>query len=179
MKPDFRIKDEILPEVFVLEIPKFTDSRGFFLKTFNEDSFSSLGLDFSPAESFLSLSKNSVIRGMHFQTGKYAHKKFVSCVAGEVLDVIVSIDQNSKYFNKPVSVELSSTGNCALLIGKGYAHGFLAQSHESLMFYSTSTVHNQSFDKGVLWSSIDFDWPIKSPIISDRDSRHPSIIDFK
>ena len=57
-----------------------------------------------------------------------------------------------------------------------YAHGFLSLEDDSLMLYSTSTVHCPELDKGILWSSIDFEWPINIlPILSERDKNHPHI----
>ena len=71
-----------------------------------------------------------------------------------------------------MSIELSESEPTALLIGKGYAHGFLALEDESWMLYGTSTVHHPELDKGVLWSSIDFNWPCHNPLLSARDQKH-------
>jgi dTDP-4-dehydrorhamnose 3,5-epimerase len=163
-----------LPGVALLQCPHFTDHRGDFTKLFHSDALSSLGLPFTPAESFLTRSKAGVIRGMHFQVGEAAHDKLVFCPKGRVLDVVVDVRPESAQFNKPVAVELSESSNTALLIGKGYGHGFLAMD-DSWMLYSTTTVHNPALDRGVLWSSIDFDWPIEQPVISERDCQHPPI----
>lgn len=94
---------------------------------------------------------------------------------GRVLDVVVDIRLGSPYFNQPVSIELSESEPTSLLIAKGYAHGFLALEDESWMLYSTSTVHQPELDRGVLWSSINFNWPIQDPLLSQRDQQHPSI----
>ena len=112
---------------------------------------------------------------MHFQVGEAAHDKLVSCIKGQVLDVVVDVRPESPHFNKPFAVEISDSSNTALLIGKGYAHGFLTLAEDSWMLYTTSTVHCPSLDRGVLWSSIAFDWPSTKPLISERDGLHPSI----
>lgn len=114
---------------------------------------------------------------MHFQVGKAAHDKLVCCLRGHVLDVVLDIRPGSPspHFNQPVSIELSESEPTALLIGQGYAHGFLALEDESWMPYNTSTVHQPELDRGVLWSSIDFDWPHQHPRLSQRDQQHPSI----
>jgi dTDP-4-dehydrorhamnose 3,5-epimerase len=116
---------------------------------------------------------------MHFQVDEAAHEKLVYCVCGHVLDVVVDIRPDSPSFNKPAFVHLRADDSFALFVGKGYAHGFLSLKDDSLMIYQTSTVYNPALDKGVLWSSIDFDWPISSPILSARDLSHPSISDSK
>jgi dTDP-4-dehydrorhamnose 3,5-epimerase-like enzyme len=94
-----------------------------------------------------------------------------------VLDVVVDVRPESPQFNKPYAVELTETSNMALLIAEGYAHGFLALADDSWMLYSTSTVHCPALDRGVLWNSIAFDWPITHPLLSERDGRHPSILE--
>jgi len=172
---DLRVVSEPLPGVLVLDCPYFPDHRGDFTKLFHFDALSDQGIDFKPAESFLTRSKANVLRGMHFQVGAAAHEKLVSCIKGKVLDVVVDVRPESPHFNKPISIELSETGHTVLLIGKGYAHGFLTIEDDSWMLYSTTTVHCPSLDRGVRWDSIAFDWPISQPLISDRDGCHPHI----
>ena len=170
------IQSKLLDEVYLLDCNSFNDSRGSFTKLFQSKAFLDLGLDFVPAEIFMSQSKTNVIRGMHYQSGIAAHDKLIYCSHGSLLDVIVDIRPDSPSFNQPVSIKLDSKDDFALYIGKGYAHGFLSYSDNTTVLYSTSTIHDKYSDKGVLWSSINFDWPVNHPIISERDQNHPSII---
>jgi dTDP-4-dehydrorhamnose 3,5-epimerase len=172
---EFKIIDQLLPGVTLLQCPHSSDDRGDFTKLFHGDAFTALGLPFSPAESFLTRSKAGVIRGIHFQVGDAAHDKLVCCPKGRVLDVVVDVCPDSAHFNQPVAIELSEYSPTALLIAKGYGHGFLALDDDSWMLYSTTTVHNPALDRGVLWSSIAFDWPVQKPVISERDQEHSSI----
>ena len=172
---DITIIAEPLPDVFLLSVPCYEDDRGDLTKLFHSDSLASLGIDFKPAEIFQTRSKAGVLRGMHFQVGRSEHSKLVTCTRGHVLDVVVDVRGTSDYFNKPFAIELSENSNKALLIGKGYAHGFLSLVDNSCMLYSTTTVHNPSLDRGVLWSSIDFNWPCINPLLSERDASHPRI----
>lgn len=174
----FEILENTLPGVYLLSMLDLRDHRGRFVKSFNTDSFTSLGLAFSVAESFYSISSRDTLRGMHFQTGASAHSKLVYCSSGSVLDVVVGINPALPSFNRPYSVELSSEkGNC-LLIAKGYAHGFISLCDDSIVNYLTSTVYSPRDDLGVLWSSIDFEWPVMTPILSSRDASHPPITSF-
>jgi dTDP-4-dehydrorhamnose 3,5-epimerase len=161
--------------VFVLDCPHFADHRGDFTKLFHKEALLTQGIAFSPAESFLTRSNAGVLRGMHFQVEEAAHDKLVTCVKGRVLDVVVDVRPDSPHFNQPFSIELTDTSNTALLIGKGYAHGFFTLDDDSWMLYSTNTIHCTALDRGVLWSSIAFKWPSEQPVLSDRDRRHPSI----
>mgnify|MGYP001219685989 FL=1 len=170
-----KIIKELLPDVFLISLKSSVDARGNFVKTFNVKDFSNLELDFNPEEAYLSSSSSKVLRGMHYQIGKYSHKKLVTCFKGKVLDVIVDVRPSSKNYNKPVSACLNETTPEAILIGKGYAHGFLSLSEISIMSYITTSIHVPEFDCGVLWSSINFNWPIRKPITSQRDTLHPKI----
>jgi dTDP-4-dehydrorhamnose 3,5-epimerase len=164
---------ELLPEVYLIDLQSSEDSRGRFIKTFHAPSFKELAPGISIEESFYTVSHADVLRGMHFQSGASAHSKIVRCSKGSALDVVVDVRQDSPFFNKPVSIILSEDKDQSILIGKGYAHGFLSLSEFTVMEYFTSSIHDPINDNGVLWSSIDFDWPIENPIVSQRDQLHP------
>ena len=162
--------------MFVLDCPHFPDPRGDFTKLFHAEALLAQGIAFTPAESFLTRSNADVLRGMHFQVGEAAHDKLVTCIKGRVLDVVVDVRPDSPHFNHPFAIELPEASSTALLIGKGYAHGFFTLDDDSWMLYFTTTVHCPHLDRGVLWSSIAFDWPICEPTLSDRDAGHPLIL---
>lgn len=167
-----------LDGVFVLKPNVFEDARGSFVKTYHEELFASFGIKFTPKEEFFSVSRKDVLRGMHFQLPPAAHAKLVYCPVGRVLDVVLDL-RASVQPGRFISRELSASNREMLYIARGCAHGFLALDDESLMVYQTSTVHSPSHDAGVLWNSFGFDWPIKRPVLSDRDKSFPALRDFK
>lgn len=173
------IREQLLPGVFLLDCPHHADNRGSFTKLYHFNSLKDQGITFSAAETFLTQSSSGVVRGMHFQVAEAAHDKLICCLRGSILDVIVDIQPSSPNFNKPISIQLTEDQKVALLIQKGYAHGFLSRADDSMMLYGTSTIHSPDLDRGVLWSSIDFDWPINDPILSLRDKSHPSILEIQ
>jgi dTDP-4-dehydrorhamnose 3,5-epimerase len=172
---DLLISTQPLPEVFVLDCPHFPDHRGDFTKLFHAEALLAQGIAFTPAELFLARSNAGLLRGMHFQVGEAAHKKLVTCIKEPVLDVGLDVNPKSHHINQPFAVELSVAKKTALLIGKGFAHGFLTLADDSWVLYYTSTVHYPSLNQGLLWSSIAFDLPSAKPLISERDGLHPSI----
>ena len=173
------ILKELLPRVYLISLKKNHDQRGDFLKTYNLDLFKKLKLNFIPQESYLSNSYLNVLRGMHYQVGRFSHDKVVTCFKGKVLDVVVDIRIDSPNYNKPISIVLNEENSYALFIGEGYAHGFLSLSENSIMQYMTSKVYSPKFDCGLLWSSINFNWPTENPILSHRDKLHPSLGNHK
>ncbi len=174
-----QIIEEKHEDVFLISIKKTFDCRGDFIKTYNLEDLKKLDINFVPRESYISSSHLSVLRGMHYQICEYSHEKLITCLRGKVLDVIVDVRPNSKNFNKPITHILSEENPQALFIGKGYAHGYLSLSDNTIISYLTSTVYAPNFDCGVLWSSIDFKWPVKNPILSERDKLHPSLGNHK
>jgi dTDP-4-dehydrorhamnose 3,5-epimerase len=167
-----------LDGVFILKPNVFEDARGSFVKTYHQDLFESCGIKFSPKEEFFSISRKNVLRGMHFQRPPAAHDKLVYCPVGKVLDVALDL-RAAKRGTRCISRELSAANREMLFIPAGCAHGFLALEDESMMVYQTSTVHSPSHDAGVLWNSFDFDWPMKNPILSDRDQKFPALRDLQ
>ena len=166
------IYSEPLPNVYILKHPLSKDKRGDFRKSYNIDQFKSAGLLFNPVEIFISTSKKNVIRGMHFQLGASAQDKLITVLKGRVLDVIVDVRRDSKYYNMPFSIELKGDEPYSVFIGKGYAHGFLTLADDTTMQYATSTVYDKERDCGIHWSSINFKWPTNNPILSERDQCH-------
>lgn len=148
----------------------FHDQRGDFVKTFHVEAYAELGINFTVAEEFYSVSRKNVLRGMHFQLPPHDHAKVVYCVAGRVLDVVLDLRKNSSTFGKSLGVEMGVGEHRILYIPPGFAHGFLALEDNSLMIYQTSTTHAPSHDAGIRWDSFGFEWPVQQPIISDRDA---------
>jgi dTDP-4-dehydrorhamnose 3,5-epimerase len=148
----------------------FEDHRGGFVKTFHEETFRENNLETNFKESFYSVSKKGVLRGMHFQKPPHDHVKLVYVTNGEILDVALDIRPNSESYGQCFSVNLSKSNAKSLYIPKGFAHGFLTLSESATVVYLTSTVHNPTADTGIHWNSFGFDWKITQPIISERDS---------
>ncbi len=167
-----------LPGLQIIRPKIFCDTRGSFVKTFHRETFQELGLDFEPQEEFFSVSHKNVLRGMHFQTPSAAHAKLVYCLVGRVLDVVLDLRKNSPAFGCSYARELNATNRELFFIPVGFAHGFLALEDNATMVYQTSTPHSPAHDAGIRWDSFDFDWPVKNPILSERDKKFPILSEF-
>jgi len=165
-----------LEGVFEIENKVFEDFRGKFVKTFHEEVFRSHGLECDFKESFYSVSRKNVLRGMHFQLPPHDHAKLVYVIDGEILDVAVDIRKESDTFGQYFSTRLSSDNSKSLYMDKGCAHGFLTLSKSATVVYLTSTVYSPDSDSGIKWNSFGFDWEgCTAPIISERDTKFASI----
>lgn len=157
----------------------FKDARGVFCKTFNKDIFESARIHTEIQESYYSISKKDVIRGMHFQIPPYDHDKIVYVTNGKILDVVLDIRKSSPTYKKYISVELTDDNGLMLFIPKGCAHGFRALEDNTMVVYNVSTVYSSEHDCGVKYDSFGMDWGIKNPIISERDMSFQSIDEMK
>jgi len=163
------LKKTLLEGCFEIKPITFLDQRGTFTKTFHKKEFERLGLNSDWKEDYYTYSKKHVIRGMHIQLPPSDHFKLVHCLHGEVLDVLLDLRSSSPSFGKTHSLKLSSKKKNGIYICKGIAHGFLSLTEKSLLTYKVSSAHSPKHDTGVSWNSFGFEWPVKNPIISDRD----------
>lgn len=168
-----------LENVFEIKMLYFGDDRGGFTKVFQDSIFQEAGIDFQLKESYFSLSKKGVIRGMHFQLPPWQHHKIVYCPKGSILDVAVDLRTNSPTFGKYYSTELSANNHKALLIPEGCAHGFKSIEDDTLTAYLVSSEYQKEFDTGILWDSFGLDWLCSEPIISKRDKSFLPFSAFK
>ncbi len=173
-----RLECELLSGCYLIKLDSFEDLRGTFVKTYHENLYKSLGINFTMKEEYCSISKKDVIRGMHFQSPPYGHEKIVRCIRGSVLDVLLDLRQGDRY-GSTASVRLSGEGNQLIYIPEGIAHGFLSLESDSLMMYKTSVIHMPDSDFGIRWNSFNFDWGIKDPILSLRDQDHIAFSEFQ
>jgi dTDP-4-dehydrorhamnose 3,5-epimerase len=160
-----------IPGCFRFKInPRFQDTRGFFVKPLHKDFLKTQGIEFECRESFISFSKHTVLRGMHFQIPPFDHDKIVSCIDGEIFDVVVDLRPGSPTDGLALSFKLSGESGEALFIPRGCAHGFQVLTEKGAwVAYYTSREYHPASDQGIHWKSVPIEWPLTHPIVSDRD----------
>jgi len=164
--------DEILNEVKIVENLNNIDNRGFFLKFYSREIKDNLNMDVT--EVFYSRNKQNVIRGVHFQKSPGDLAKIIKCLDGLILDFFIDLRKDSKTFGKFSSIELSSENNLSIYIPEGFGHGFSVLSQSATVIYLQSGEYNTELEGGINPLSIDFNWRVENPIISERDRSHPS-----
>src|SRR4029078_6456430 len=142
------------------------DRRGRFAKIMQQDVFSEYGIPTRFAEQYYSVSKTNVLRGLHFQTPPHDHYKLVTCIEGEVFDVIVDLRKSSRPYGQHESFELKGANGDSVFVPTGCAHGFYVRSATATLLYNVSTVHALSHDSGIRWNSVGVPWPGANPVVS-------------
>ena len=163
--------DEPLPDLLVIKPKVFKDERGFFLETWQKNKNKKIGLDQDFVQENWSRSTFGILRGLHFQV-KHPQGKLVSVHNGKVFDVAVDIRKESKSYGKWFGLELSDENHLQMYVPPGFAHGFCVLSDVADFVYKCTDYYNPSDESGIIWNdtTLNIKWPIKNPIISDKDS---------
>jgi dTDP-4-dehydrorhamnose 3,5-epimerase len=176
------IKTEI-PELIIIEPTVFGDARGYFLESFNKETFEkNIGaVDF--VQDNESKSSIGVLRGLHFQKPPFAQAKLVRCIEGCVMDVAVDIRKGSQTYGKHVSVKLSGQNKRQLFIPRGFAHGFSVLSENAVFAYKVDNIYAPESDSGIRYDDqeLNIDWGVEDSqvIVSEKDAELPFLSKFE
>ena len=122
---------------------KISDSRGWFMESYNRQELEKLGVKVAFVQDNISLSGKNVLRGLHFQKPPFAQAKLVRVLSGRALDVIVDIRKNSPTYGQHLKVVLDTEKSNQLFIPAGFAHGFLTLEDNTTFFYKCSDYYNK------------------------------------
>lgn len=175
-----KVIQTIFDGVFVLEPTVYKDERGFFMESYNEQTFRKLGFDIQFVQDNHSLSvKAGTIRGLHYQLHPKAQTKLVRVTRGAIYDVIVDIRKGSPTFGKWQAFILSADNKRQLLVPKGFAHGFCTLVENTEVQYKVDEYYSLEHDRGILWNdpALGIDWPVTDPILSEKDANLPLLAD--
>jgi dTDP-4-dehydrorhamnose 3,5-epimerase len=157
----------------------FSDERGTFFEWFQDSTFESeTGQRFDLAQANISISDKGVLRGIHYANVPPGQAKYVTCITGSVLDVVVDLRKSSATFGHWDSILLDSKNPKSLYIPSGVGHAFMALEDQSTFVYLCDQRYNpkNEFDLNAFDKEINIDWPkgIKA-IQSEKDSRAPNL----
>ncbi len=169
---------------FLIEPKIITDERGYFMESFNENTFQE-GIQQSVrfVQDNQSFSSRGVLRGLHYQVGEHAQAKLVRVIHGEVLDVAVDIRPDSPTFGQYEAVLLSSENQRQFFVPRGFAHGFLVLSETATFFYKCDNFYNKEAEGGILFNDpticINWNFPLNQLLISEKDQHLPTLQNAK
>ncbi|KIC45506.1 dTDP-4-dehydrorhamnose 3,5-epimerase [Ruegeria sp. ANG-S4] len=171
-----------VPEVILVTPKRFTDPRGFFEETYNQDSFAAGGIKTVFVQDNHSLScAVGTVRGLHFQAPPKVQAKLVRCGRGRLFDVAVDIRKGSPTFGQWVGEELSFESGRMLLVPAGFAHGFMTLEPDTEIIYKCSNTYAPETEGVIRWDDPDIgiNWPLGmvEPQLSDKDKSAPFLQD--
>ncbi len=164
---------------FILKPDIFKDNRGFFYETYNKTTFKKItGLSIDFVQDNQSNSTYGTLRGLHYQKGKMAQAKLVRVIQGKVLDIVVDIRKDSQTYGQHFSIVLDDSNKLQLFIQRGFAHGFITLSKNSVFSYKCDNFYDKTSDVGIIYNdatlSLNWHLPKEDFIISKKDKQLPT-----
>lgn len=146
--------------LYVIEPTVHTDSRGYFMETYNQRDMKEAGLDIAFVQDNQSRSTKGVLRGLHFQK-KHPQGKLVWVIRGSVFDVAVDIRKGSKTYGQWFGMELTEENKKQFYIPEGFAHGYLVLSDVAEFCYKVTDFWHPGDEGGIAWNDpeIGICWP--------------------
>ncbi|MFC0506035.1 dTDP-4-dehydrorhamnose 3,5-epimerase [Micromonospora costi] len=154
------------------------DPRGLFMEWYRFDRLAeAVGHPLRLAQGNLSVSGRGVVRGIHFADVPPGQAKYVTCVRGAVLDVVVDLRVGSPTFGRWEGVRLDDVERRAVYLAEGLGHGFCALSDDATLTYLCSATYNPTGEHGVhpLDEELGIEWPADAPQLSARDAAAPTL----
>ena len=164
------IRDTSLKGVKLIVPPTiFEDFRGSYVETYNRDLYEAGGITHDFIQDDISTSTKGVLRGIH---GDQQTTKLVSCLQGSFYLVVINNDESSAEFGKWESFTISDQNRLQVLIPPKFGNGHLVLSETAIFHYKQTTAYNRESQFTILWDDPEYNiwWPVKSPILSRRDS---------
>jgi dTDP-4-dehydrorhamnose 3,5-epimerase len=164
--------------LYVAESRVFGDDRGFFREWFKLTDFEAAGLTFSTEQSNLSMSLRNVVRGLHYSSAPRGQAKVVTCVYGNLDDVIVDVRVGSPTFGRVVSVSLAADQGTTVVLPAGVAHGFCVTSETAALAYLLSSPFDapNELEINPMDPEINVPWALTGEaILSEKDAAAPSL----
>ena len=170
--------------VLLIEPRVFSDARGSFLESFNDQAFAAaLGEHVAFVQDNHSRSTRGVLRGLHWQAPPHAQGKLVRVTSGAVFDVAVDLRRESPTFGRWLGTELSGDNHRQLWIAPGLAHGFLVLGESADFLYKATAHYAPAAERVIRWDDRDLAiaWPDigMAPLVSPKDAAGLSFAEFR
>ncbi len=164
-----------LAGVFVVDLERVEDERGFFARTYCPDELASHRISFTTRQSSISFNhRRGTLRGLHWQAAPAPEEKLVRCTHGAIFDVAVDLRAHSPTYRQWVGVELTAENRRQLFVPAHFAHGFITLADATEVSYQISEPFRPELARGARWDDPAFGikWPLSPTVISERDRGH-------
>ncbi len=162
--------------VYIIELERREDKRGFFARCFCQHEYEALGLNPHTVQHNLSFNYDrGTLRGMHYQIDPYQEVKIIRCTRGAIYDVIVDLRKDSPTYKQWIGVELTQDNYKIFYVPKDFAHGYITLRPQTEVQYLASQFYQPNSESGLRYDDPTFGivWPIEVNCMSDKDKNWP------
>ena len=163
-----KIKDLIL-----IKSEPYTDRRGLFRRVFCPNELKIKKINFKIKQANISENKDAqTLRGFHYQKFPYGEDKIISCIQGEIHNIVIDMRADSRTYKKWQSFRLSEKNRLGLLVPNGCANAYLTLKKKTWVLYFHSQFYKPGYEKGIRYNDpkFNFDWTKKIKVISKKDN---------
>jgi dTDP-4-dehydrorhamnose 3,5-epimerase len=162
------VEDTEISGVKLIKPVVHEDFRGTNFESFNKFEYHHDGITESFVVDSISTSRKHVLRGIH---GDSRTTKLISCLYGTIYFVVLDKREDSKTFNQWISFTLSDRNKHQVLVPPGCGNAHLVMSDECVFSYKLDAHYERSTQFTIKWNDDRYGiyWPIKHPILSERD----------
>jgi len=164
-----KVENTPLDGVKLIKPDFYEDYRGTNFEAYNEVKYRD-EMPFAPfVVDSISTSRKHTLRGIH---GDDRTTKLISCLYGTIYYIIINRDPESKQYNHWFSITLSDRNKHQVLIPPKFGNGHLVMSEEAVFSYKLNAYYDRASQFTIKWNDPmhNFFWPIKNPILSERDA---------
>lgn len=173
------IKTTDIPGILIIEGGQtFGDERGFFREPWRRNEFEeALGKPWVHVQENHAFSRKDVLRGIHIAPWD----KMIYVPYGKVFIALVDLRKDSETFGKHITLEIGDSNRVKVFMPAGIGNSYLILSEEAVYEYQVNEYYKAGEETGVMWndSEIGIEWPVKEPILSDKDKVNPSLSEYK
>ncbi len=165
-----------LAGLWIIELDRLEDERGFFARSFCRSEFEQHGLEPLVEQCNISFNRHrGTLRGLHYQAPPHEEDKLVRCTMGAIWDVAVDLRPDSPTFKRWVGTTLSAENRTMFYIPKGFAHGFITLEDNCEIFYQMSVTYHPASAGGFPFDDPSFaiEWPAEPAVVSEQDRSRP------
>lgn len=168
-----------LAGAYLIDLEKRADSRGFFARSWCQAELAAHGLGAPIVQANVALSHHrGTLRGLHYQTERFAEAKLVRVTRGAIYDVIVDLRTESPTFLRWLGVELSADDYRMLYVPERFAHGYLTRADDTEVTYQVTQSYTPQAERGIRFDdpALGIEWAGEVRVISDKDRSWPDLV---
>ncbi|HCE45341.1 MAG TPA: dTDP-4-dehydrorhamnose 3,5-epimerase [Lentisphaeria bacterium] len=169
-------KEQKIKGVFLIEHEPFSDHRGKLERHFCAKEYEDAGINPRICQTNLSYNTcKGTLRGFHYQKPPNAECKTISCLKGEIYDIVVDLRGDSKTFMQWQSFTLGESQQSSLYLPGGCANAFLTIKDETVVLYYMSEFYAPDSYCGLRYDDpiFRFRWPENPAVLSEKDRNYP------
>jgi dTDP-4-dehydrorhamnose 3,5-epimerase len=174
--------------VVLIKRPRYADDRGSFQELFRTPDIKKLFRKTEILQAQISVSKVNVLRGIHAEP----RDKVITPISGRMSAIIVDLRTESPTYKKWVRFDFDNTQlenpYATLFVPSGCGNSLCVYKERGdpgngtlVYYYTYSEVYDPKWsDSGVKFDepALKITWPIKKPIVSERDKNLLSLSEF-